>query len=75
MTINPSDRATVENLMKDRCQNLGQKEELKPYTQLSCENMDPWVTQRMMKARAYRGVRDMQELRQTDGHIPDPQHK
>lgn len=49
MTVNPRDRATLENLMKDRWLMLGQKEELRPYTQPPCDNIDPWVTQRMMK--------------------------
>ncbi|KAF6302955.1 hypothetical protein mRhiFer1_008693 [Rhinolophus ferrumequinum] len=42
-TVNASDRATLENLMK------GQKEELRPYPEPHCENMDPWVTKRMVK--------------------------
>lgn len=28
---------------------MGQKEELTPYTEPPCDNLDPWVTHRMMK--------------------------
>lgn len=49
MTVNPSIRATLKNLMKDQWLTLGVKKELRPYTEPPCENMGPWVNQKMMK--------------------------
>lgn len=49
MTVNPSNRATLENLMKDQWLTLDVKVELRLYTEPPCENMDPWVNQKMMK--------------------------
>lgn len=48
MTINPGDRAMLKNVMKDRWLNLGQEEELRPYTESPCDNMDPWVNKGML---------------------------
>lgn len=49
MTINPGDKAMLKNVMKDRWLTLSQEEELRPYTETPCDNMDPWVNKRMMK--------------------------
>lgn len=49
MTLKPSDRPALRNVMKEPWLNWKQEEELRPYLEPPCENMDPWVTQRMME--------------------------
>lgn len=75
MTINPSDRVMLENLMKDRWLNWGQKEDLMPFMWEHGPLGDPEDGENGVWVGAYWGVGDTQELRQTDEHVSDPQHK
>lgn len=47
MTLDLSDRGTLEELMRDPWLNMGQEEGLRSQ-QSPCDNMDPWVTEVMM---------------------------
>ena len=51
MTLNLSDRGTLEELMRDPWLNMGQEEELRPQ-ESPCDNMDPRVTEVMMNLRS-----------------------
>lgn len=48
LTLDPQNRGTLEELMKDPWVNMGQEEELQPYTELPCENVNPQVIQEML---------------------------
>ncbi|XP_028002142.2 serine/threonine-protein kinase MARK2-like [Eptesicus fuscus] len=47
LTVNPSRRPTLEDVMKDPWLNKGQEETLRPYSELPWGDLDPQVTEMM----------------------------
>lgn len=48
MTLDLRHRETLKQIMRDPRLHMGQEEELRPYSELPCDHMDPWVTEEMM---------------------------
>ena len=46
MTLNPKDRESLKESMKDPWLNIRQEEILRPYSEPPCDDLDSWVTER-----------------------------